>query len=218
MRLILQDGDNKRGLRLKDGTFSIGSAESCKITLTADGMAEHHADLVVKGESVQIVPQGKGHAVLVGGETASGAVDIEVGQSFAIGEAQFKLEKDGAAPAKNKAPVTRGRAGTSPRPTAGKLQRVERSARPPRRKSFPTWLILLLAVPAVFIAYKMFGAAVIPDEAGGFSEKTSRIRIEEALAKSDADGALKELAWVGKHADSLTPDWSSIFDRLEDQA
>ncbi|MCP5020941.1 MAG: hypothetical protein GY930_04110, partial [bacterium] len=46
----------------------------------------------------------------------------------------------------------------------------------------------------------------------------SRIRIEEALAKSDADGALKELAWVGKHADSLTPDWSSIFDRLEDQA
>ncbi len=218
MRLILQDGDSKRGLRLKDGTFSIGSAESCKITLTADGVAEHHADLVVKGGSVQIVPQGEGHAVLVGDETVSGAADIEVGQSFAIGGAQFELKGDGAAPAKTKAPVTRGRAGASPRPAAGKPQRVERSARQPRGQSFPTWLILLLAVPAVLIAYKMFGAVVTTDEAGGFSEKTSRIRIEEALAESDADGALKELAWVEKHAADLTPEWNLIFDRLEDQA
>ncbi len=218
MRLILQDGDSKRGLRLKDGTFSIGSAESCKITLTAEGVAEHHADLIVQGSSVQIEASSEEHEVLVGGDPAQGAVELDSGQSFAIGEARFELDKADAAPAapkQAKASAARGRAGASPRPAAGKLQRVERSARKPRGKSFPTWLILMFSALAVLIGYKMFGVAMTVDDSGGFSEKTSRIRIEESLVMSDADAARKELDMVFTHRSEMSPEWIKIFEGLE---
>ena len=221
MRLILQDGDSKRGLRLKDGTFSIGSAADCKITLESEGVAEHHADLVVAGSEVKLVALSAEHPVLVGGDPVAGSAVLKSGQLFSIGGARFKLDMEAASAGKSQAkvPAAPGAgASRTARSAVAKPERVERSARRPQGKSFPTWLILLLAVPAVLIAYKMFGTAVSEPPGGGFSEKTSRIRIEESLAMSDPDAALKELKWVDSHNATLTPEWRKVFDGLETKA
>jgi hypothetical protein len=216
MRLILQDGDSKRGLRLKDGTFSIGSAESCNITLQSDGVEAHHADLIVEGQTVTLVALHDDAPVLIGGEAIEGRVGLDSGQHFSIGEARLKLDMtpvpetatDGAGAASK-----RGAQAASQRP-----QRVERSSRKPRGQSFPTWLILLLAIPAVLLAYKFLGAAVGSSQQDGFSEKTSRIRIEESISMSDPDKALKELEVVYSNSATLTPEWRKVFDDLKAQA
>jgi hypothetical protein len=232
MRLILQDGDSKRALRLKDGTFSIGSGEGCKITLASSDVAEHHADLVVEGDSVSLEVLSAEHPVLLGGKAIDGRAPVKSGQLFSIGEARFKLDASPKAKAAAKAPAAQSsgarasgarasgasKRGAAASPGVERPQRVERSSRRPQGQSFPTWLILVLAVPAVLLAYKMFGTVATSSTIDGFSEKTSRIRIEESLDMSDADAALKELAWVYEHSDSLTPEWRKVFDALKEKA
>lgn len=217
MRLILQDGDSKRGLRLKDGTFSIGSGDDCKITLESAGVAEHHADLVVVGGTVSLEPVSSNHPVKLGGETMKGSAQLESGQLFTIGGARFKFDATPAAAEKApaaKAPrVARASGGAAARP-----ERVERSSRRPQGQSFPTWLILVLAVPAVLLAYKFFSSTVNTSQQDGFSEKTSHLRIQESLAMSDPDKALKELEVVYSHSDTLSAEWREIFDDLRDKA
>ncbi|MDF1838992.1 MAG: FHA domain-containing protein, partial [Planctomycetota bacterium] len=126
MRLILQDGDSKRGLRLKDGTFSIGSGDDCKITLESKGVAEHHADLVVEGGVVTLKVVDTDHPVTIGGESVADSVELESGQLFSIGGARFKLDATSAA-SKGAAPAAQPASKRASSPAAARPQRVERS-------------------------------------------------------------------------------------------
>ena len=68
VRLILEEGGNKRAFKLNDGTLTIGSADSCSLTLESDDVAGEHAELVIESGEVTLKPRAgvfKGAAVQI---------------------------------------------------------------------------------------------------------------------------------------------------------
>ncbi len=218
MRLILADGDTKRAVRLTDGTLVFGSADKCTVTLQAAGVRAAHAEVTVDGDSVRIKALDSKAVVTVGGVPLEGEQTLSHGDLVTMGEARMKLDLRDTGAKASAAPKASSRKPAAPRAASSAAERpsrVERQPRANKKQSFPTWLILLLAIPALFLGWKMFQGVAGSTQVPGFSPQGSKVRIEEALKVPDLAAAEAELRVVAKNKDDLTPEWTKAFARLE---
>ncbi|HPF13373.1 MAG: FHA domain-containing protein [Planctomycetes bacterium] len=222
MRLILQDGDTKRAIRLTDGTLLVGSAPDCALVLQSDQVAPHHARIVVQGTEAHLEVVDGQAGVTVQGEPVTTSVALSHGQLITIGKAGMKLD---TRPVAEAAPAKAATQPAAPRATSARSQaeaeapqRVQRAQRGRPQSSFPTWLMLLLAVPAVVVAWFAFRNVTGSTLEEGFSPKTSKLRIEEALRMGDTSSAMLALDDILAHKDELSTEWNLTFERLGKQA
>ncbi len=222
MRLIVQDGEEKRAYRLSPGTLTIGSAEQCTIRLASPGVAEEHLAVHVQGDQVEIEVLAPSHTTELSGQGVEDRADWPHGALLVVGSARMKADlraeeapTGGAARAPQPA-VSRARSGAGAGAGA-RPARVQRSARQRPSRSFPTWLILLLAVPAALVAWKAFQSVAQSSASEGFAAKTSEERLVEAIRLGDTTSAETEMAKVRANWNSLSPDWVKRFEDLEKQ-
>ena len=223
MRLIVQDGEEKRAYRLQPGQLTVGTTADATIRLTSPGVAEEHLTIHVDGDQVQIEVQAPSHTTELSGQAIEGTVDWPHGALLVVGSARMKADlrkTDQAAPKAAPKAATqaagRSRASRGGGEAAG-AGRVQRRARPKPQKSFPTWLILLLAVPVVVVAWKAFQSVAGSSASEGFAAVTSEERLVEALGLGDTGSAETEMAKVRANWKSLSPEWQTRFQELEKQ-
>lgn len=228
MRLIVQDGEEKRAIRLSPGTLTVGSAETAAVRLSAPGVAPEHLAIHVEGEGVEIEVLAPRHTTELSGQAIEGRVDWPHGALLVVGSARMKADlrekPKAAAPAPVRSGAPRGgraegRSGSARGASGGGARpaRVQRSSRPRAQRSFPTWLILLLAVPAILVAWKAFQSVAQSSASEGFAPKTSEERLVEAIRMGDTTSAEVEMAKVRANWKSLTPEWTARFEELEKQ-
>lgn len=103
-RLTVTQGDSRRRFKLPTGTLTVGSADSCTLTLDDPALAPLHVTLEVDGDAVQVsVTQGV-QAPRLAGAPVEGTIAWEPGASLEIGGVTLGLETD-AAPAAPAAPA-----------------------------------------------------------------------------------------------------------------
>lgn len=130
-KLILEEGGARRAFRVRSGKLTIGSADSCTLTLASSGVAEHHATLVVQEDRAVLQTTAGEEPPLVNGKPAAERQELPARCTIAIGGALLEYEAEGAAeeaaaPARSapasgaaKRPAVRKQAGASSRPAAG---------------------------------------------------------------------------------------------------
>lgn len=208
MRLILEENGETRRFKLNQGTLTVGSGESCTLTVQSEDVADVHLEIRVDGEDVIVVPRKGVGPVKVGGIGLKAERKIVPGQRVALGSAILRTEDEKAVTAKAKSKAGVAKAG------AGKASVQSRSRRT-EDKSLPTWAILLLAVPLIFLAYKTFTALGTGTTERPFNELTSQMRIETALAEGDYKTAELEFVKVDLH--EVTAEWDKVFSDLHKQ-
>ncbi|MGK0218549.1 MAG: hypothetical protein ACI9HE_002043, partial [Planctomycetota bacterium] len=67
MRLILEENGETRRFKLNQGTLTVGSGESCTLTVQSEDVADVHLEIRVDGEDVIVVPRKGVGPVKVGG-------------------------------------------------------------------------------------------------------------------------------------------------------
>lgn len=230
-RLTVTQGDSRRRFKLPTGTLTVGSADSCTLTLDDPALAPLHVTLEVDGDSVQVsVTQGV-QAPRMAGAPVEGTVPWEPGASLEIGGVALGLETDAPSPAPvepaGKAPtpqVTRtarsGGSGTRRTSAGGRRGaavertgsgKVQRRARATPQKGIPTWLMLVFFAVGVLVVIQMLGNYADSSQEEAFDAKTSLARLEEALAEGNVGKAETEMAKVERHDAELTPEWRERF-------
>jgi hypothetical protein len=161
-RLIVEDGGKRRGFKVSDGTLTIGSGEGATLRLAAPGVADVHAEIVVRGGRASLRPRPGVVPPLVGGRPATEEVELQHSVPIRIGSATLHVEYEGE-PA---APAGAAPQAAAPRTmAAGRV--AERAAGQPMRKRPPAkaaskakpWLIvggaLIVAGLLVWVAGKV---------------------------------------------------------------
>ncbi len=146
VRLILEEGGNKRAFKLNDGTLTIGSADSCSLTLESDDVAGEHAELVIEAGEVILKPRPGVKPPSMNGVPVSADKSVPLGASFKIGKAVLRVEDPDAPAAAAPKRAKRGHkaVGTPRSDTHG--ERAVHRTRPVAtiEKGMPSWLIVLL--------------------------------------------------------------------------
>lgn len=235
MQLILEENGETRRFRLPDGTLTVGSAEACTLTVASEDVAEVHLELQVADGQVTVVPRKGVAPVKLGGAPMQDTAELLPGMSIQFGSAQLSLVDPDAKPAAStkaaspKAASTKGGAragaarskagaskGRSSSAGSGGSGRVQRRARAPQKKGLPTWAILAMAAPLIFVGYKLFVSFSESTGERSFSAQTSHARITEALDTGDYKTAEAEFAKVDAQAD-LSADWLTSFRGLREK-
>lgn len=206
MRLILEENGETRRFKLNQGTLTVGSGENCTLKVKSADVADVHLEIRVEGEDVVIVPRKGVGTVKVGGIALKSERKIVPGQKVAFGSAVLRTEDEKAAAAKGvkaKARATKG---------AAEGSNVQRRSRRTEDKSLPTWAILLLAIPLIFLAYKTFATLGEGDTVRPFNELSSQERLKTALAEGDFKTAEAEFVKIDQQ--ELTAEWSGVFGEL----
>ncbi len=138
-KLILEEGGARRAFRVRSGKLTIGSADSCTLTLASSGVAEHHATLVVQEDRAVLQTAAGAEAPLVNGKPAAERQELPPRCTIAIGGALIEYEAEGAAdaPAEKpaaKRPAVRKQAGGAPRASAGQRGPSRAGSRPAASK------------------------------------------------------------------------------------
>ena len=206
MRLILEENGETRRFKLNQGTLTVGSGESCTLRVSSDDVADVHLEIRVEGEDVIVVPRKGVGPVKVGGIGLKSERKLALGQKVSFGSAVLRTEDEQATAAK----AAKAKAGAQK--SAGGRPAVQRQSRRTKDKSLPTWAILLLAVPLVFLAFKTFTTLGEGTTERPFNELTSQLRLKTALAEGDYKTAETEFLKIDKQ--ELTPEWSKVFSDL----
>ena len=90
MKLLFPNGEHGQVL-LSPGVNRIGSASDAQVVLNQPGVASHHCDLAVQGESVTLTANDPAAPVTVNGRPASGTLAIRPGDQLGIGPVQARL-------------------------------------------------------------------------------------------------------------------------------
>lgn len=122
-RLIVDDAGQKKAFRVSKGRLSIGSDDSAKLRLTADGVEAQHATLIVRPDGVDV--QVAAPVTIDGKTVESGETALAFGATLAVGGATITVEADEVAakpiPAKpipaKPAGSARSKAGAAGKPT-----------------------------------------------------------------------------------------------------
>ncbi len=225
MQLILEENGETRRFRLPNGTLTVGSAEACTLTVASEDVAEVHLELQIADGQVTVVPRKGVSPVKLGGAPMQESAELLPGMSVQFGSAKLSLVDPEAGPAVSgkvtaakrtaRAGAARTKSRTSSAGSGGKAT-VRRRARAPQQKGLPTWAILAMAVPLLFVGYKMFVSFSESTGARAFSAKTSHARITEAIATGDYKTAESEFAKVDAQAD-LSADWLTSFRGLREK-
>ena len=77
-------------IELPDGTFVIGRAATCQLSLDDPLVSRSHAALVVDGDAVTIEDMGSRNGVKVNGSAVSGRYQVKSGDHLTIGSQELK--------------------------------------------------------------------------------------------------------------------------------
>ncbi|MEO0650785.1 MAG: FHA domain-containing protein [Planctomycetota bacterium] len=117
-RLIVDDAGKQKAFRVTKGRLSVGSSAESKLALTASGVEDHHANVLVTPEGVRV--QVLAPVTIAGERVLGGEVELEFGQSLLIGAATIVVKSDDeAAPAAKPAAGRSGAAGAGARRSSG---------------------------------------------------------------------------------------------------
>jgi len=185
-RLIVEEGGARRAFKVGEGKLSIGSGQGAKLRLSADGVAEVHAELEIQGGVATLHPRPGVLPPRVAGVPASGPVRVPPGAPVQIGAATLRLESDadeeavgGARPARAPVRAGAGAARGSPRAPLVSPSRARAGARDEaevgaeraerlRRRGPPTWAIVVPLVAVIGV----LGFFVLESLTGGEVEVT----------------------------------------------
>ncbi len=224
-RFIVDEGGKRRGFKASEGVVTIGSGERAMLKLASAGVAEVHAELVVKGGVIQLKAKPGVVPPLVDGAPISSECTLAPGMSFKLGEATISIEAEAgaAAPAAPTpaphapaapAPVVRKpvaspaksavapKAGKAPIP-AGKAdtrekQAWERSSRELYKdKGIKPLHVLLLLVPVAVIAFFLLKRGASQKIDDSLSGPQQVFLAEKAAAETVWDQAEEALAKIG---------------------
>ena len=225
-KLILEEGGARRAFRFKSGKLTIGSADSCTLTLASAGVAEHHATLVIQDGKAVLQTAAGAEPPLVNGKPAGERVALPAECTIAIGGAILELTADvGAAEApKSKKPAVRKQAGAAPK-TAARAKPAARPARSSRAadededrparvthrrrevsKGMPTWMLVCLLLGGAGLV--AFGVKAFFDDANQATVDPS-VQLREAVNNLNQDrliGAAANLDKFDANKDLATPE------------
>jgi len=187
-RLILEEGGQRRAFRVRDGVMTIGSSESCTLTLVSEDVAEVHAELEIREGTLILRPKPGVAPPKVLGRPVTQPTRLSAKGEFRIGSAVFRLQADDAAPAKTPRPVV----SSSERARGGSDRERVTHRRRTVQKGIPTWLMLLIVVGVLAGGYFIF-SAWRGDGAHQF-DPTERLRVAvNSFNLGATDRALQEL-------------------------
>ena len=215
-KLILEEGGKRRRFRLNEGRMTIGSGDAATLTLTGDGVAEVHAELVFKDGEAVLVPRPGVAPLKVGGRAVTGELALADGVPVLIGAAKLSVDYERAAAAPAKSPRARS---VRERDAEGGQERVQRTrSRATRSAGLPGWLTAVVILAIVAVAFFLVKNSLDSgSDTGSIDELTSKNRIEDSLLNGEFKGALLELDRVERKPD-LAPEWRRAFQVLRQKA
>lgn len=191
-RLILEENGARRAFNLREGKLTIGSGESCSLTLASEDVAEVHAELELRGDVATLFPRAGVTPPKVLGRPITKPTRLPKSAEFRIGSAVFRMQSDDqpvATGAAAKPRAARASGGTA-RPRAAAASNEERPQRIEHRRrsvqrGIPTWMVLGIIGVVCLVGY-FVGKMWLEDRAPEYDPKSSYMN---ALAASN-EGAL----------------------------
>ncbi|MHC4263004.1 MAG: FHA domain-containing protein [Planctomycetota bacterium] len=116
-RLIVDDAGKRKAFRVTQGRLSVGSGADAKLALTASGVEEQHANILVSPEGVRV--QVLAPVTVSGERVEGGVIDLDFGAKLLIGSATISVEAD--------APEEGAKQGRSAKGASGKSAGASRS-------------------------------------------------------------------------------------------
>jgi len=219
VRLVVEDGAERRAFRLGKGRLTIGSAQEAQLVLRSPGIAAVHAELELDDAGVRLRPRPGVLPPRVAGAAIASEVVLHLRQPVEVGQARLWLEGDegpllgpntpqgggvvaaggGAGSARSlareaqAAQAVRRQAAVDAARKAPKRSVVQRSGAP-GRKGIPTWLsvVVILAVAGGLVLFlkQSLKSSV---ERGVAPVATLIASAERALKEGDGETALVKL-------------------------
>ncbi|MEM6573988.1 MAG: FHA domain-containing protein [Pseudomonadota bacterium] len=93
MHLVFPNGEHEK-IQLSTGTFSIGAAETCDITLASDGMLDNHAMIAVDHRGITLVADSDALALTVNERPVAAKSILRLGDHVKLGEIDMGLLGD----------------------------------------------------------------------------------------------------------------------------
>lgn len=188
-RLILDEGGNLRAFKLNDGRMTLGSGESCTLTLVSDEVADVHAELRVEDGVVTLVPRQGVLPPQLLGQPVKQPTRLAPNAEFHLGGALLRIESE--VPATGAPAVQRGAAPAASRGGArgSTVTRQRRTI----QKGMPGWMMLSIFAAVVVIggfgAFKWWGQVneVVWDPVASFNQAKA------AYAEGSIAAAMVEL-------------------------
>ena len=217
VRLIVEEGGERRAFRLGEGVLTVGSGAAARLRLASPDVAEVHAEVDLRGGRAHLRPRAGVLPPTIAGAPVQGEVPLDLGIAVRVGSATLWLQDDegpiqtplGLAPAAVASPVPaaggagRGRAVVVPdaeravrREAAvraakqGARRSVVQATRPRVQRGMPTWAILLVVLLVVGLAF-VFGRQALRSSAKASVNVDGVLLVAEQLvADSNFDSAL----------------------------
>ncbi len=213
VRLIVQSGEGTRRFKLGEGKLTLGSGERATLTVESDVLEEVHAVIEVTEEEVRLTARPGSTPPVLRGRKLSGSVLMTPGVAITIGDVKIALEREKEAAAAPGASRAKGSKGSKKGARRSRAQGVEAKRRT-IKKSLPTWAIIAIILGVVGIGLFFLQGAAQYMGLEGFSEKASKLRIEEALDAREHGTARLEFERVERNWDGLSQKWKDTFGGL----
>jgi hypothetical protein len=212
-RLILEENGKKRAFNLRDGKLSIGSGDSCTLTLESADIAEVHAELELRGDVATLIPRPGVMPPMVNGRPISAATELGGSASFQIGSANFSLQGEGQPVAAAPAAAPRAHVAAKPAATRKPAAAVRKPAAAPRasgggeggprvqhrrrtvQKGIPSWMVVAIIGVIALVGY-FVGKMWLEDRAPEYDPRSRYLAALDANEKGALAKALEELDHV----------------------
>ena len=192
VRLILEEGGQRRAFKVNQGKLTIGSSESCTLTIASEDVAENHAELEIAGDVITLRPRKGVLPPMMFGQPVKGERSLTLGSEFTIGDAKFRIE-DPDAPAQAAAQPGAGASRSSRRggktvgtPKNVPQRRTGERTRPVAtiERGMPSWLIVVLLLGGVGITVIAYTNYVGSQSQTGSDSPETTLGIAEDYLKS----------------------------------
>ena len=183
MKLILEDGGERRAFRLGDGVVTVGSGAEARIRVQAADVAEIHFELEVSGDSAVLRPRPGVLPPTLDGAPVSAAKEFGSGHVLHCGSVRFWIQEAEGAPAPP-APAAAPAARPRPAPTVHRRRSVVQRTQPRVRKGLPGWAISAIVVGVAGVGVLAFKAAFESQAEEGASTVQALIDAAEAQVET----------------------------------
>jgi hypothetical protein len=222
VRLIVEEGGERRAFRIGDGVLTVGSGEAARLRLRSSDVADLHLEIEKRGAELVLRPRPGVLPPEVAGAPVTAEVRLDLGQSIQVGSARLWLEDESKpvaapAPAPRSAPRGAREAARNQvdsgdrairRQAAIEAARRSRSrsmvqrTQPRVKRGLPGWLIASLIVAAALVGGFAFRAVFRASAESGASPVTARVAAaREHLDVGNLDLAEERLDLIGAESD-----------------
>ncbi|HIG11279.1 MAG: FHA domain-containing protein [bacterium] len=216
-RLILEEGGTQRAFNLHPGRLTIGSGESCSLTLKSPDVAEVHAELKLDAEGLTLIPRPGVTPPKVHGKSITKATRLPEQAEFSIGSAIFRMQAAGApaeAPRASAAAAKSTKARLTPK---SERQPTIEHRRRTIQKGLPTWMVLAILTLIGVVGY-FVGTAWLKDRSPEYDPKISYMAALEAYNHRALLKAMDELGHIdpAKSDAKLRAQTAALREKIEE--